>query len=191
MTDHKRLFDAVREVKGAALTQADVERINAALGLHSAAPSGPDPAVRRTSQKGRDLITHFEGERLRAYRCPAGVWTIGIGHTGPDVTPGKTISREESQALLTVDLAKFEAELRKLAPVTTQGQFDALVSFAFNLGEGNLAKSTLLKKHNAGDHGGAAAEFGKWVHADGKRMEGLVRRRAAEARLYQGKEWRA
>lgn len=138
----------------------------------------------RTSDKGRSLITRFEGERLRAYRCPAGVLTIGIGHTGPDVTPGLTISRSQAQTLLRADLARFEEGVRRLAPSAKQGQFDALVSFAFNLGLGQLGRSTLLRKHNAGDVEGAAAEFARWTRAGGVVLPGLVRRRAAEAALY-------
>lgn len=140
----------------------------------------------RTSDEGRALITHFEGERLRAYRCPAGVLTIGIGHTGPDVTPGLTISRGEAQALLGADLIRLEKGVHRLAPRVSQNQFDALVSFAFNLGLGQLSRSRLLRKHNAGDVEGAAAEFARWVRAGGVVLPGLVRRRAAETALYRG-----
>ena len=136
------------------------------------------------SEHGLDLLRRFEGLRLRAYRCPAGVWTIGYGHSGPDVRAGLRIEDEEAERLLRADVARFEEGVRAIAGACTQGQFDALVSFAFNLGLGALMSSTLLRKHRAGDAEGAAAEFGRWVHGGGRRLPGLVRRRAAEAALY-------
>lgn len=141
---------------------------------------------RKTSAAGIALIVRFEGERLTAYLCPAGVWTIGVGHTGPDVHPGLRIARDRSRALLMQDLARFEQAVARLAPVATQAQFDALVAFAFNVGSDALAGSTLLRKHKAGDYAGAAAEFARWNKAGGKALPGLTARRAAEARLYRG-----
>lgn len=146
--------------------------------------------ARKTSATGHNLIRDFEGERLTAYPDPGtggDPWTIGVGHTGTDVHKGLTITKERSDQLLSEDLARFEAGVNKLAPKTTQAQFDALVSFSFNVGLGNLTGSTLLKKHNAGDYAGAQAEFAKWNKAAGKVMPGLTRRRAAEAVLYGGK----
>jgi lysozyme len=136
------------------------------------------------SQEGLDLIKHFEGLRLDAYKCPAGVWTIGYGSTGPHVYEGLTITEEGAEAFLRADVMRFEEGVAKSAGECTQGQFDALVSFAFNLGLGALRSSTLLKLHKAGDHVGAAAQFGRWTLAGGKRLQGLIRRRAAEAKLY-------
>lgn len=141
---------------------------------------------RKTSAAGIALIVRFEGERLAAYLCPAGVWTIGVGHTGPDVRPGLRIARDRSRALLMQDLARFEQAVARLAPVATQAQFDALVAFAFNVGSDALAGSTLLRKHKAVDYAGAAAEFARWNKAGGKALPGLTARRAAEARLYRG-----
>lgn len=139
----------------------------------------------KTSSTGRALIRQFEGDQLKAYLCPAGALTIGVGHTGSDVEPGQTITQAQSDALLAKDLEKFEAAVSRLVRVPlTQNQFDALVSFAFNLGAGALQSSTLLKKLNKGDYQGAGAEFGKWVKAGGKTLTGLVRRRAAEAALF-------
>lgn len=138
----------------------------------------------RTSDKGIDLIKAFEGLRLNAYRCPAGVPTIGYGHT-KDVVMGTKITAEDAEELLRGDLEVFEdgvAEAVKLS--LTQGQFDALVSFSFNLGVGALRKSTLLKKLNMGDIEGAADEFLKWNRAGGKVLPGLVKRRKAERELF-------
>lgn len=142
------------------------------------------------SKKGLDLIKSFEGLSLKAYPDPATGGepiTIGYGHTG-GVKLGTVWTEAQANNALADDVSRFAdgvADLIGDAP-TTQGQFDALVSFSFNLGLGNLTKSTLLKKHKVGDYAGAAAEFGKWVNAAGKRMAGLVRRREAEARLYRG-----
>ncbi len=107
-----------------------------------------------------------------------------MGHTGPDVKRGQTITKEQSQALLAADLARFEGAVNKLGGKMTQGQFDALVSFAFNLGIDALAKSTLLRKHLAADCAGAAREFPKWKFGGGRVLPGLIKRRAAEAALY-------
>jgi lysozyme len=136
------------------------------------------------SNQGLDLIKRFEGPELSAYRCPAGVWTIGYGHTGPLVREGLVISPAEAEEMLRSDLLRFEEGVAKSAGTCTQGQFDALVSFAFNLGLGALRSSTLLKKHKAGEHRLAAREFGRWIHAGGRKLPGLVKRRAAEAALY-------
>jgi len=139
----------------------------------------------KTSSTGRALIRHAEGDKLTAYYCPAGVLTIGVGHTGPDVKPGMRITQAQSDALLSADLAKFEKAVANAVKVPlTQNQFDALVSFTYNLGEGNLRASTLLKRVNAGDMAAAAAEFAKWDKAGGKVLSGLTKRRAAEAALF-------
>nr|WP_268932916.1 lysozyme [Sphingobium yanoikuyae] len=107
-----------------------------------------------------------------------------MGHTGPDVKPGLTITHERSQALLAADLLRFERAVNRLGGRMSQGQFDAMVSFAFNCGEGALKSSTLLKKHLAGDYAGAGKEFARWTRGGGKVLPGLVKRRAAEAALY-------
>lgn len=145
----------------------------------------------KLSKAGIDLIKAHEGyhERLsdgscRAYLCPAGVWTIGYGST-TGVVEGMTWTREQAELGLRNDVARFEAGVLKAATVPlTQGQFDALVSFAYNVGLGALERSTLLRKLNAGDAAGAAAEFAKWTKAAGRVMPGLVRRRADEAALF-------
>lgn len=140
----------------------------------------------RTSDKGRELITAAEGVHLRTYVCPAGKHTIGVGHL---VKPGESfpdgITMDQAQEMLSHDLAVAERAINTLVTQdVTQAQFDALASFVFNLGVGALGRSTLLKRVNRGDMTGAAAEFGKWVLADGKSMPGLVRRRKAEAVLF-------
>ncbi len=140
------------------------------------------------SQKGLDLIKEFEGERLDAYKCPAGVWTIGYGTTS-NVSPGMKISKEHAQNLLAQDVSKFEDAVKRLVKVPlNQNQLDALVSFTYNLGEGNLAKSTLLKLLNQRDYAGAANEFGRFINANGKPLKGLIRRRAAEQALFETPE---
>lgn len=136
------------------------------------------------SNKGLDLIKRFEGLRLDAYRCPAGIWTIGYGHTGPDVREGLAITPSRAETLLRSDVGHFVAGVEGCAGPCTQGQYDALVSFAFNLGLDALRSSTLLKLHKLGQHKLAAAEFGRWVHGGGRELPGLVSRRAAEAALY-------
>lgn len=132
------------------------------------------------------LVREFEGLRLTAYCCSGGKWTIGYGHTAgitpltPDITP------ETAEALLAADLRDVAFEVQGLLNVpVTQNQFDALVSFAFNCGAGALRRSTLLRKLNAGDAPGAAAEFMRWTRAGGKQLSGLIRRRAAERRLFE------
>lgn len=138
----------------------------------------------KTSDRGIALIKSFEGMRAEAYLCPAKVWTIGYGHTGPDVHRGLLITRATAEEMLRADLMRFEEGVEKSAGACTQNQFDALVSFTFNLGLGAFRSSTLLKKHKAGDFAGAAEQFGKWINAGGKPLDGLRKRRAAEADLY-------
>jgi len=137
-----------------------------------------------TSSKGKELIKKFEGLRLQAYRCAADVLTIGWGHT-KDVMDGTTITEKEAERLLDDDLKTFEAAVSRELPTLSQNQFDALVSLAFNIGESNLRSSTLLRKAkaNASDTT-IRAEFMKWINAAGKPLEGLRKRREAEANLY-------
>lgn len=139
------------------------------------------------SQKGLDLIKSFEGLRLSAYRCPADIPTIGYGTTA-GVKMGDTITKERAEDLLRADVKRFEDQVLRLVKVPlTQGQFDALVSFTYNLGAANLGNSTLLRLLNAGDYKGAAAQFDRWTKAGGKELPGLVKRRAAERALFEGK----
>ena len=139
---------------------------------------------RQINQAGVELLKQAEGLRLTAYKDPVGIWTIGYGSTR-NVKPGMRISAEEAEQLLKMDLWRFERAVEVLVKVPlTDNQFSALVSFAYNVGEGALAKSTLLRKLNAGDYKGAAKEFGRWVKAGGTTLPGLVRRRKAEMQLF-------
>lgn len=143
----------------------------------------------RTSEKGVALIKSFEGLNLTAYKDSVGVWTIGYGWTQPvdgkPITKGMVIKPETAERLLKTGLVSYENDVSKLVKVKlTQGQFDALVSFAYNLGTRALSTSTLLKKLNAGDYDGAADEFPRWNKAGGKELAGLTRRREAEFALF-------
>lgn len=139
---------------------------------------------RRINEAGLKLIKSFEGLSLKAYLCPAKVWTIGYGSTGPHVSAGKIITEAEAEELLREDLERFEAAVAKAAPDATDNQFAAMVSLAFNVGEAGVLKSTVMRKHLAGDHVGAASAFAMWNKAGGRVLPGLTRRRAAEAQLY-------
>ena len=142
---------------------------------------------RYINKSGLDLIKKSEGLRLTSYKCAAGILTVGWGSTGGHVKPGMTITAEQAEALLKSDLRRFEEAVAKLAPGSSDNQFSALVSFAFNVGIDALKTSTLLKLHRAGDYEGAAEQFKRWNKAGGKVLAGLVRRRAAEAALYRSK----
>lgn len=143
----------------------------------------------RISDKGISIIKQFEGLRLTAYQDSVGVWTIGYGWTHPvdgkPIRPGMTIKEETAERLLRTGLVGYESDVSKLVKVKlTQGQFDALVSFAYNLGARALSTSTLLQKLNAGDYAGSADEFPRWNKAGGKVLPGLTRRREAERALF-------
>lgn len=138
----------------------------------------------RTGRRGITLIKSFESLRLKAYRCPAGVWTIGYGHTA-GVSAGDVIDEQKAEQLLSEDLRAFEAVVSRECPHVNQNQFDALVSFAFNVGTGNFMKSTLLKCVKANpENVNIRHEFGRWTRSKGMELAGLVRRRKAEADLY-------
>jgi lysozyme len=143
------------------------------------------------SEAGLKLIKQFEGLRLKSYRCPAGIWTIGYGHTSttgvPEVREGMRISGQEAETILKRDLAQFEGAVTSMVKIRlSENQFDTLVSFAFNCGIAALRRSTLLKRVNAGAFDAVPAELMKWTRADGQELPGLVRRRRAEAALWRG-----
>ncbi len=143
---------------------------------------------KKTGASGKNLIKEFEGFRSTAYVCPAGVVTIGYGTTqilGKAIQLGTQITTDEAERFLEEDLKKFEDSITQNVLVKlTQNQFDALVCFVYNVGVGNFAKSTLLKKLNAGKFSEAADEFLKWNKANKKVLAGLTRRRAAERELF-------
>jgi lysozyme len=142
----------------------------------------------KTSAAGIDLIKSVEGCKLIAYLCPARVWTIGYGHTGPDVFEGLKITKAKAESLLKADLAEFERCVITTCPKSTQSQFDAMVSLAFNIGAGAFAKSSVARLHKAGRYPEAQQAFALWNKAtvSGKKIvvNGLVTRRAREADLY-------
>jgi lysozyme len=153
------------------------------------------------SKKAMEMIKHHEGVRFKPYRCPAQLWTIGVGHVlYPDQgklkmedrlqyplrsEDNRTFSKEEVDEILANDLRRFVAGVSRYCPTgLNQGRLDALVSFAFNVGLGTLQRSTLRQKHNRGDYEGAAEEFLKFTKAGGKVLKGLVNRRNDERALY-------
>lgn len=141
------------------------------------------------SNNGINLIKQFEGCKLKAYQDSVGVWTIGYGWTQPvdgvRIKPGMEINLPTAERLLKCGVVQYEQGVTQLlkSPVN-QNQFDALVSFAYNLGLRSLSASTLLTKLNAGDYSGAAKEFLRWNKAGGKVLAGLTRRREAEKALF-------
>lgn len=139
----------------------------------------------KMGKKGIDLIKHFEGFRPTVYRCAAGVPTLGFGSTHGITMDSPPITEEEGIELLMLDIAKFERAVERLitAPLN-QNQFDALVSFSFNLGSGSLQNSTLRRRVNRSEYERAADEFPRWVFAGGRKLKGLVRRRYAERELF-------
>lgn len=132
-----------------------------------------------------DLVKRFEGLRLTSYKCPAGVWTIGYGATGPGIGPGLTWTPEQCERRLIDDLEKCEAAALRLSPhlVLADRQRAAIVSFIFNLGASAYGRSRLRERLNAGDVPGARAEIVRWDKAGGLVLPGLTKRRAAEAEL--------
>lgn len=194
--DRKPVFDAVRQLRdGKAFTLAEVQILDAGIdaGLRNVTPQfgHPEPpAGRRIGPRGIALMHEFEGLVLDAYPDPGSKdgrpWTIGRGATGTGIQKGVRWTVEQADARFAEDIAKFSSKVDAVLgdTPTDPSQFDALVSLAFNIGIDALRKSTVLRKHKAGDHAGAAAAFSMWVKNDGKVMRGLVRRRAAEAELY-------
>lgn len=181
--DRKPFFDAARVLAGGRLTQVQVDQLNkAADGLVTGSSM-------TTSQTGINLITSFENLELKAYLCPAGVWTIGFGTTVyPDATKvkkGDTCTAEQAKAYFAYDLKRFENVVNNgLTVLVNQNQFDALISLTYNIGETAFKKSTLLKLLNANKFTEASDQFTVWNKGNGKVLNGLVRRRAAERVLF-------
>jgi lysozyme len=144
----------------------------------------------KVSQRALDAIKHHEGVRTKPYRDAIGLWTVGVGHligdgkTLPDAW-NRVLTMKEVDEILSADLDRFERGVARMCPTgLTQGRFDALVSFAFNVGLGTLQRSTLRQKHNRGDYDGAADEFLKYSLAAGKVLKGLLNRRKDERAMY-------
>lgn len=139
----------------------------------------------KISDNGIKLIKNFEGCRLQAYKCPAGVWTIGYGHTGQEVKENMKITQEQAEKYLKTDLiVHCNNVLKSVTVPLTQNQFDALVSFEYNVGYYALRGSTLLKLLNQKNYKGASEQFKRWVYAGKKVLPGLVKRRNAEKELF-------
>ena len=140
---------------------------------------------RVTSKAGRDLIEEFEGRRNKAYRDVGGIYTCGIGCTGPDINADTVWTDAEVEAHFSAALRRFEIGVNRLVTVAlNQQQFDAVCSLGYNIGLNALRSSTLVRKLNAGDHIGAANEFLRWDKVNGKTVGGLSRRRRAEMALF-------
>ena len=141
------------------------------------------------SQEGLSLIKKFERCELEAYKCAAGVWTKGYGST-KDVKEGDTLTQEEADDLLLHEMSEYEGYINDAVTVDLkQNQFDSLVSWVFNLGPANLKASTMLKVLNNKDFDDVPGQIKRWNKAGGKVLQGLIRRREAEALLFEGKEW--
>ena len=145
--------------------------------------------ILKMNQAGYDLLKNSEGLKLEAYLCPAGKWTIGYGSTlyedGSKVKKGDTITKERADKLLNNLISMFEEDAKRLIKVElNDNQFSALVDFIYNLGIGNFRKSTLLKKINSGELEGASEEFERWIYSNGKKLEGLRKRRKSEKELF-------
>ena len=139
------------------------------------------------SPEGLGLTKRFEGLRLSAYQDSGGIWTVGYGHTGPDVQSDRRVTDFEAEALLRVDLRDAIACVNRAVRVSIQqNHFDALVDFCFNAGRGNFLRSNLLTQLNASNLEGTASQFGTWIHVNGNILPGLVRRRAAETAMFLG-----
>ena len=144
----------------------------------------------KISSTGVDLIKHFESCKLTAYQDSVGIWTIGWGHTG-SVKKGDIWTQGEADNILLNDLDKFEVYVNQYVKVPlTQNQFDALVSWTFNLGPGNLKSSTMLTKLNEKKYDEVPSQLKRWNKAGGKVLRGLERRRNAEAAMFSGEDWK-
>ena len=189
----RAIFDFLRKMSGGKLTQKQVDAANQVIATATDSTVADMLGIAidqmAVSLFGVDLICDFEGKRLVAYDDGVGVWTIGFGTTiypnGIKVKKGDTCTEAQAKSYMAHDLKKFEQAVNGAVNIPlNQNQFDALVSLAYNIGTGAFNKSTLVKKLNAGDIRGAADQFDVWVNAGGKRMQGLVNRRAKEKEVF-------
>ena len=188
----KHIFDFLRKISGGKLTQKQVDAADKLIAtayddLNDVLGIATDEM--HVSPSGVDLICNFEGLRLKAYDDGVGVWTIGYGTTkypnGIRVKKGDTCTLDQAKAYMQNDLKSFEQTVNNAVNVPiSQNQFDALVSLAYNIGSNAFKNSTLVKRLNEGNYKAAANQFNAWVNAGGKRMQGLVNRRAAERALF-------
>ena len=141
------------------------------------------------SQEGLALIKKFEGCELEAYKCPAGVWTIGYGHT-KDVKEGDKINKDEANYLLQEEMIEYESYINDMVDVDlNQSQYDSMCAWVYNLGPSNLGSSTMLRVLNEGKYDEVPQQMKRWNKANGEVLTGLIRRREAEALLFEGKDW--
>ena len=192
----KPLFDLLRRVLGRGFREHEVEAIDDALDAMGVRPDDPAPPPRAIGPAGIMLIKRFEGcarrlsdGRIAAYPDPGtggAPWTIGWGATGGGIGPGTVWTQAECDERLRTDLVRYATQVAEALgdAWTNQAQFDALVSFHYNTGA--IRRATLTRRHVAGDHDAARAEFARWNRAGGRVLAGLTRRRAAEAALYGG-----
>jgi len=188
----KHIFDFLRKISGGKLTQKQVDAADKLIAtayddLNDVLGIATDEM--HVSPSGVDLICNFEGLRLKAYDDGVGVWTIGFGTTkypnGIRVKKGDTCTLDQAKAYMQNDLKSFEQTVNNTVKVPlSQNQFDALVSLAYNIGSTAFKNSTLVRQLNEGNYKAAANQFNVWVNAGGKRMQGLVNRRAAERTLF-------
>lgn len=188
----KHIFDFLRKISGGKLTQKQVDAADKLIAtayddLNDVLGIATDEM--HVSPSGVDLICNFEGLRLKAYDDGVGVWTIGFGTTkypnGIRVKKGDTCTLDQAKAYMQNDLKSFEQTVNNTVKVPlNQNQFDALVSLAYNIGSTAFKSSTLVRQLNEGNYKAAANQFNVWVNAGGKRMQGLVNRRAAERTLF-------
>ena len=189
----KQIFDYLRKISGGTLTQKQVDAANQVI-LKASAATVADMLGLAIDQMvvslfGVDIICGFEGKRLAAYDDGVGVWTIGFGTTvypnGIKVKKGDTCTEAQAKAYMAHDLKKFESAVNNAVKIPlNQNKFDALVSLAYNIGASAFSQSTLVKKLNTNDIRAAADQFDVWVNAGGKRMQGLINRRAKEKALF-------
>jgi lysozyme len=150
---------------------------------------GANKMSRIISEEGISLIKNYEGCKLESYQDSVGVWTIAYGHT-KDVKEGDSINQDEAEHLLAEEMPEYEGYINNMVKVPLeQNQFDALVCWVYNLGPTNLQESTLLRILNEGDYEGVPEQIKRWNKAGGVTLGGLVKRREAEADLFEGKEW--
>lgn len=188
----KHIFDFLRKISGGKLTQKQVDAADKLIATaydDVTSMLGIATDEMNISPSGIDLIRNFESLRLNAYDDGVGVWTIGYGTTkypnGIRVKKGDTCTLEQAKSYMQHDLKKFEQTVNRAVNVPiNQNQFDALVSLAYNIGPTAFEESTLVKRLNEGNYKSAANQFDVWVNAGGKRMQGLVNRRAAEKALF-------